>query len=323
MNGAKSQIENEIKLLEQKLLETQNSQQNESDSEMRKLIEEEVISLNSEINNLKEALESLPASEGKTYVKDDKNKNDGQISNEDNLNGAILEVRAGTGGMEAALFAGDLFRMYTRFAENEGYKFELLSLSEEELGGIKTAVLEIKGKNIYQLLKNESGVHRVQRIPVTESGGRIHTSTATVAVLPIASKVEVDIKPEYIQLQFYRSGGHGGQNVNKVSTAVRLTHIPTGLVVECQQERTQGKNREKAMELLRSRLFAIMQSQQVKSISDIRANQVGTGERSEKIRTYNFPQDRITDHRINKNFHNIPSILNGEISEMLKETSIL
>ena len=319
MNGAKSQIENEIKLLEQKLLETQNSQQNESDSEMRKLIEEEVISLNSEINNLKEALESLSESEGKTYAKDDNNKNDGQISNE----GVILEVRAGTGGMEAALFAGDLFRMYTRFAESQGYKFELLSLSEEELGGIKTAVLEIKAKNMYQLLKNESGVHRVQRIPVTESGGRIHTSTATVAVLPIVSKVEVEIKPEDIQMQFYRSGGHGGQNVNKVSTAVRLTHISTGLVVECQQERTQGKNREKAMELLRSRLFAIMQSQQVKSISDIRANQVGTGERSEKIRTYNFPQDRITDHRINKNFHNIPSILNGEISEMLKETSIL
>src|SRR3989344_1747560 len=319
MNGAKSQIENEIKLLEQKLLETQNSQQNESDSEMRKLIEEEVLSLKNEITNLKEALESLPASKGKTYAKDDNNKNDGQISNE----GVILEVRAGTGGMEAALFAGDLFRMYTRFAENEGYKFELLSLSEEELGGIKTAVLEIKGKNIYQLLKNEAGVHRVQRIPVTESGGRIHTSTATVAVLPIVSKVEVEIKPEDIQMQFYRSGGHGGQNVNKVSTAVRLTHISTGLVVECQQERTQGKNREKAMELLRSRLFAIMQSQQVKSISDIRANQVGTGERSEKIRTYNFPQDRITDHRINKNFHNIPSILNGEISEMLKDCSEL
>src|SRR3989338_3849508 len=325
MNDAKSQpacagrIENELRLLEQKLLDAENTSLTESDYEMKKLIEEEVQSLKSGIYNLKEALESLSESEGKTYAKDDNNKNNGQISNE----GAILEVRAGTGGMEAALFAGDLFRMYTRFAESQGYKFELLSLSEEELGGIKTAVLEIKGKNMYQLLKNESGVHRVQRIPVTESGGRIHTSTATVAVLPLVSKVEVEIKPEDIQMQFYRSGGHGGQNVNKVSTAVRLTHISTGLVVECQQERTQGKNREKAMELLRSRLFAIMQSQQVKSISDIRANQVGTGERSEKIRTYNFPQDRITDHRINKNFHNIPSILNGEIAEMLKACSKL
>jgi len=312
MNSAKSQIENEIRLLEQKLAETQNSLQTESDSEMKKLIEEEMRSLKSEINGLKEAFKSLSDSEGKNYT--NKNEAVNPVNGDD---GAILEVRAGTGGMEAALFAGDLFRMYTRFFENEGYKFELLSLSEEELGGIKTAVLEIKGKNIYQLLKNESGVHRVQRIPVTESGGRIHTSTATVAVLPIVSKVVVEIKPEDIQMQFYRSGGHGGQNVNKVSTAVRLTHTPTGLVVECQQERTQGKNREKAMKLLRSRLFAIMQNQQVKSISDIRSNQIGTGERSEKIRTYNFPQDRITDHRINKNFRNIPNILNGEIGEML------
>ena len=323
MDDAKSQIENELRLLEQKLLDAEKTSLTESDYEMKKLIEEEVQSLKSEIYNLKEALESLSESKGRTYSEKNNNRNDEPTNNEDKLNSAILEIRAGTGGVEAALFAGDLFRMYTRFAESQGYKFELLNLSEEEFGGIKTAVLEIRGKNIYRLLKNESGVHRVQRIPITESGGRIHTSTATVAVLPIVSKVEVDIKPEDIQLQFYRSGGHGGQNVNKVSTAVRLTHTPTGLVVECQQERTQGKNRERAMELLRSRLFAIMQNQQVKSISDIRANQVGTGERSEKIRTYNFPQDRITDHRINKSWHSMPNILNGEVGEMLRDCSEL
>jgi peptide chain release factor 1 len=229
----------------------------------------------------------------------------------------------GTGGDEAGLFAFDLYRMYMRYGENEGWKVEELFFSENGVGGIKTVTMEIKGKDVYKLLKNESGVHRVQRVPTTEAGGRIHTSTATVAVLPVLKKVEINIRPEDIKMDFFRSGGHGGQNVNKVSTAVRLTHTPTGVVVECQEERFQAKNREKAMAILESRLYNLMQEQQVKSITDIRTEQVGSGERSEKIRTYNYPQDRITDHRINKNFHNIPSIMNGNLKDILENCSRL
>ena len=234
-----------------------------------------------------------------------------------------------------------LFLLNEEIAQIEGQikalSNSLLSLNEDypkkdEGGGsenqiinpnsaILTVMVEIKGKDCYNLLKNESGVHRVQRVPTTEAGGRIHTSTATVAVLPIVSKIEIEIKPEDVKMDFFRAGGHGGQNVNKVSTAVRLTHIPTGLVVECQEERSQGKNREKAMNILKSRIFNMMQKQQVKNIADLRAGQVGTGDRSEKIRTYNYPQDRITDHRLLRNWHNMNVIMNGGIDDMLLETS--
>jgi len=224
-------------------------------------------------------------------------------------NVAIIEIRAGTGGNEAGIFAKDLFRMYVRFAENKGYKIEKLSPTS----------VKLNGKNVYALLKNESGVHRVQRVPITEASGRTHTSTATVAVLPKVKKVNINIVPEDLKWEFYRSGGKGGQNVNKVSTAVRLTHKPTEITVECQESRTQGKNRERALEILNSRIYTEMQEQQVKNITDLRSSQVGLAQRPEKIRTYNFPQDRITDHRIKKSFGNIKKILDGNLDKMLKE----
>lgn len=235
-----------------------------------------------------------------------------------NPNIATLEIRSGTGGNEAGLFAKDLYRMYSRHAEKEGWKVTEISRSENEVGGIKTISVEVKGLNVYELLKNESGVHRVQRVPTTEAGGRIHTSTATVAVLPILNKVEIEIKPDDLSWEFYRAGGKGGQNVNKVSTAVRLTHKPTGIIVECQEERFQGKNRAKALELLNSRLYTEMQEQQVSSISELRSGQIGSGMRNEKIRTYNYPQSRVTDHRVNQSWHNIDMIMEGNIGDILE-----
>lgn len=238
-------------------------------------------------------------------------------------NKAILEIRAGTGGNEASLFAADLYKMYVRYASIVGWKVKELSKSSGEHKGIKTVTAEIKGKGVFETLQNESGVHRVQRVPITESSGRIHTSTATVAVLPVVTPFQIEIKPSDIKSDFFRAGGAGGQNVNKVSTAVRITHIPTGMVVECQEERTQGKNREKAMEILRSRLYTIMQEERVKNIADLRADQVGKGERSEKIRTYNFPQDRVTDHRIKKSWGNIEGILKGNLKKIIAATKKL
>ncbi|MBI4299943.1 MAG: peptide chain release factor 1 [Chloroflexi bacterium] len=229
----------------------------------------------------------------------------------------IVEVRAGTGGEEAALFAADLFRMYTRYAENKSWDVDVLSRSESSAGGFKEVIFEIKGRGAYSRLKYESGVHRVQRVPVTEASGRLHTSTATVAVLPEAEDVEVDISPEELRIDIFHSGGAGGQNVNKVATAVRLTHIPTGLVVVCQDERSQLKNRMKAMTVLRARLLEREMAKQQQEVSEARRSQVGTGERSEKIRTYNFPQDRLSDHRIGANFHNLPRIMDGELDEVI------
>ncbi|GIW69728.1 MAG: hypothetical protein KatS3mg101_0475 [Patescibacteria group bacterium] len=208
--------------------------------------------------------------------------------------------------------------MYSRFAEKKGWRLTELFRSENEIGGVRTISTEIKGTKAYRLLRHESGVHRVQRVPITEAGGRIHTSTATVAVLPKLEKVEIDIHPDDLEWEFFRSGGKGGQNVNKVSTAVRLTHKPTGIIVECQEERFQGKNREKALEMLRSRLYTEMQEQQVKSITELRSGQIGTGMRNEKIRTYNYPQNRVTDHRVNKSWHNIGIIMDGEIGGILE-----
>jgi peptide chain release factor 1 len=233
----------------------------------------------------------------------------------------IVEIRAGTGGDEAALFAHDLFRMYSRYADRHKWHAEVLSANQIGIGGFKEVVFEVKGAGAFSRLKYESGVHRVQRVPETEAQGRIHTSTATVAVLPEAEDVEVQINESDLRMDFFHSGGAGGQNVNKVTTAVRLTHIPTGIVVVCQDERSQLKNRNKAMAVLRARLLDQKQSAQAEEIAGARKQQVGSAERSEKIRTYNFPQDRLTDHRINLTVHNLPRIMDGEIDDIIDAVS--
>jgi peptide chain release factor 1 len=229
----------------------------------------------------------------------------------------IVEVRAGTGGEEAALFASSLFRMYSRYAATRGWKVDILSSNETGIGGLKEVIFEIKGKGAYSRLKYESGVHRVQRVPVTESSGRIHTSTATVAVMPEAEEVEVAVDPGDLRIDIFRSGGAGGQNVNKVSSAVRLTHLPTGMVVVCQDERSQLQNKIKAMAVLRTRLLDQERQRQFQEETDARRSQVGTGDRSEKIRTYNFPQSRVTDHRIGLTIHNLEGILEGNLDDII------
>lgn len=304
-------LEQEVLKIEEKITENRSLLENPEYQDFKSDIEKDIQELEISKQNLLNSIQEIKNSGSKS-------------SNEDgvdiNPNLAVMEIRAGTGGSEAALFAFDLYRMYMRYCEKKNYKTseEFLS-SEDNAGGIKTVVFEIKGKDVYDLFKNESGVHRVQRVPKTEVSGRIHTSTATVAVLPEVKNIEIEIHPDDLTWEFHRSGGSGGQNVNKVSTAVRLTHKPTGLVVDCQEERTQGKNREKALGYLKSRLYNLMKEQQVKKFSDLRMNQVGSGERSEKIRTYNYPQDRITDHRIGKNFGNIQGVMNGDLDKILEE----
>ncbi len=231
----------------------------------------------------------------------------------------IMEIRAGTGGDEAGIFAADLYRMYTRFAEREGYKTEILSMNETGVGGLKEVSFLIKGRGAYSQLKFESGVHRVQRVPVTESQGRIHTSTATVAVLAEVDDVEIDIPASDIKMDVYKSAGAGGQSVQKNATAVRLTHLPTGMVVQCQDERSQLQNRQRAMSILKARLYEIEEERRREEIAENRRSQVGTGERSEKIRTYNYPQSRVTDHRINLSSYNLPNVMDGDIREFIEE----
>lgn len=238
-------------------------------------------------------------------------------TNQVNPNEAILEIRAGTGGAEAGLFAADLHRMYQKFGAKRGWKFHTLSQSWGEHGSLRQIISGVSGEDVYRKLANESGVHRVQRVPKTEASGRIHTSTASVAVLPQVKAANLNIKPSELEIKTCRSSGPGGQNVNKVETAVRITHLPTGIIVECQESRTQQQNRERAMEVLQAKLLYLLQEQKKERIDQLRREQIGSADRSEKIKTYNFPQNRLTDHRLGKSWHNLERIIEGELEKVL------
>jgi len=282
------------------LTENQELLENEEDPEMRELIRQEVSALKKAVDTSEDELKMMLAPKDPN---DEKN--------------VILEIRAGTGGDEAALFAADLFRMYSRYAEFQHWNVEILDSHPTGIGGFKEIIAAINGRGVYSRLKYESGVHRVQRVPVTESQGRIHTSAVTVAVLPEAEEVDIYIDPNEIRVDVFRSSGPGGQSVNTTDSAVRITHLPTGLVVTCQDEKSQHKNKAKAMKVLRARLFDQMQSEQDAKIAQERKSQVGTGDRSERIRTYNFPQNRVSDHRINLTLYKLDAILSGSIDEIV------
>ncbi len=274
----------------------------EGDAELRELAEAELEQLEAEQSRLEQLLKTLLLPKDPN---DDKN--------------AIMEIRAGTGGEEAGLFAAELYRMYSRWAEDRKFKLELLSMNETGIGGIKEAIVAVKGKGAYGLLKYESGVHRVQRVPATESQGRIHTSAATVAVLPEVEDFEVEIAENEIRVDIFRSSGPGGQSVNTTDSAVRITHLPTGIVISVQDEKSQLQNKLKAMRILRSRLFDMEQRRRQEEVGAARRSQIGSGDRSEKIRTYNFPQSRVTDHRINKTVYRLESVMNGDIDEFIED----
>ena len=272
----------------------------ESDEEMRELAKEELNESKARIEELEQELKILLLPKDPN---DDKN--------------VIVEIRAGAGGDEAALFAAEVYRMYVHYADSRRWKTEMISLNENGIGGFKECVFMITGQGAYSRMKYESGVHRVQRVPETESGGRIHTSTATVAILPVVEDVQIEINPADIKLEVFRASGAGGQHVNKTSSAVRLIHIPTGIVAECQTERSQTQNREYAMKLLKSRLYEVEKQKRDSELANERKSQVGSGDRSEKIRTYNYPQGRITDHRIGLSIYQMENFLNGDLDEMI------
>ncbi len=287
--------------LQRELADNQALLKEETDEELKAYAREEIQTLKDQAASLEEELRLL------LLPKDP--------SDEKNV---LLEIRAGTGGEEAALFAADLFRMYSRLAERRGWKMEVLSHSGTGIGGFKEIVASISGDRVYSQLKYESGVHRVQRVPVTESQGRIHTSAVTVAILPEAQEVDVQINPEELRVDVFRSSGPGGQSVNTTDSAVRITHLPTGLVVSCQDEKSQHKNKAKAMKVLRARLFDLKQQEQQQQIAQERKSQVGTGDRSERIRTYNFPQGRLSDHRIGLTLYRLEALLDGDLDELLQ-----
>lgn len=299
MEGVIEQFRQYRKALNE-LEEAQDVLSSSKDEDLKELATSEVESLQSTITGIEDALRLA------LLPKDPRDDRD-----------VFVEIRAGTGGDEAGLFAGDLFRMYGRYAQQRGWNVEVLNSSETEIGGFKEITFNVKGTGVYKWLKHESGVHRVQRVPETEASGRIHTSTATVAVLPEADEVEVEINPSDVRIDVFHAGGAGGQNVNKVATAIRLTHFPTGLVVTCQDERSQLQNRTKAFAILRARLLENEIQRQEKETAATRKSQVGTGERSEKIRTYNFPQNRVTDHRINLTVHSLDRVLEGAVESLL------
>jgi peptide chain release factor 1 len=271
------------------------------DPELRQLAEEEMKTLEGDIAEAEEQLRELFATDDGDTARD-----------------VIVEIRAGTGGEEAALFAADLFRLYQKFADRKGWKTELMHGNTTDLGGLKEVIFSVEGTDVFKYLRHESGVHRVQRVPVTEASGRRHTSTVTVAVLPAAEEVDFEIKPEDLGWDTFRASGPGGQNVNKVSSAVRLTHKPTGMVVSMQDDRSQHKNRAKALRVLRSRLYELRRQEEVQARGDLRRAQIGTGDRSERIRTYNFPENRLSDHRIGLTLYKLDAILMGELDEVVE-----
>jgi len=290
----------EYKAIAKSLEETKAMLGDGLDEEMTTLVKQEMGNLESQLDRLLQELKLA------LLPKDPNDEKD-----------IIMEIRAGAGGDEAGLFAADLFRMYSRYAQFKNWGIDIINFNESGIGGFKEVIFEIKGKGAFSRLKYESGVHRVQRVPATESSGRIHTSTATVAVLPKAEEVDISVNPDDLKVDIFHSGGAGGQNVNKVATAVRITYLPTGMVVTCQDERSQLQNKIRAMSVLRTRLLDIEQRQQEEKITTERRSQVGTGDRAEKIRTYNFPQDRVSDHRIGLTLRNLPRILEGELDELI------